>query len=382
MAGWKPASAFNHDKAKFILTGKHTSVECQKCHAAIEVEPPQKTYVKFTGIKFEKCLDCHQDVHKNKFGQDCESCHNTSSWNSVNQVKFDHSKTKYPLEGKHVSVECSKCHLAGRPLTGLKFAACTDCHSDYHQGQLVGRTSKGACEECHTVTGYEIVKFSIDEYQKTKYPLMGSHLAIPCNGCHKKETLSGKTETIRLKFESTRCLVCHQDPHKGAVDQYTAKGGCEYCHLVDNWQANSFDHGQTKFALDGKHKDVSCRACHGTSKTEGAAQKFAGVSQDCQGCHEDIHRGQFAEITAVKAGGGNDTDCGRCHITASWKPEKFDHNRDSAFKLDGAHANVPCVDCHKQSTVDGKLFIKYKPLESTCSACHGEKMLQGGGGKS
>ena len=384
MAGWKPAGVFEHNKAKFVLTGKHTSVACVKCHPTTAADSSQNSdaSTKFTGIRFEKCLDCHKDIHNNKFGQECEGCHNTSSWASVNQVKFDHSKTKYLLEGKHVSVECSKCHHPGKPLAGLKYGTCTDCHSDFHQGQLTGRARKGACEECHTLAGYGLTTFGLDQHQLTQYPLAGSHLAIPCDGCHKKEMLSGKIETIRFKYESTRCQACHTDPHKSAADQYIAKGGCEYCHLVDSWKASSYDHSQSKFVLDGRHKEISCRACHGKEKTGAAVLQFTTLAQGCQNCHEDIHRGQFAKVMANKSDNNIDTECARCHVTSSWKPEKFNHNRDSSFKLDGAHVDILCRSCHKQTILDGKPFVKFKPLESTCSACHGGKMLQGNGGKS
>jgi hypothetical protein len=32
--------------------------------------------------------------------------------------------------------------------------------------------------------------------------------------------------------------------------------------------------------------------------------------------------------------------------------------------------------------LDGKSFVKFKPLDPTCSACHGSKSLQDLGGKS
>jgi hypothetical protein len=383
MNGWKPAAVFDHTKAKFILTGKHSTVECNKCHPVIpdNQTPSSKGYVKFTGLQFEKCLDCHKDVHDNKFGQNCESCHNTSNWISVNQAKFDHSKTRYPLEGKHVAVSCDKCHVAGK-FKGLQFAACTDCHSDYHQGQLASRPRKGACEECHTVAGYESAKFTIEQHQLTAYPLAGSHFAVPCNGCHKKVTSNGKPETVHLKYDNTHCKVCHEDPHKGVADTYIAKGGCEFCHLVDSWKASTYDHSQAKFALEGRHKNVACRACHGKDKQDAAILQFAGLTQKCVDCHEDIHRGQFVKIINIKTDINNMVDCSRCHNSVSWKPEKFDHNRDTAFKLDGAHVKLLCVDCHKPSIVDGKSFVKYKPLGSSCSDCHGGKMMPGEGGKS
>ncbi len=384
MAGWKPASAFDHSKAKYILTGKHTDVTCVKCHPSLtnENQPSGKAYTKFTGLQFQKCLDCHKDVHNNKFGQNCESCHNTSSWTSVNQTKFDHSKTQYPLELKHVSVACNKCHVPGKPLAGLKFKLCTDCHGDYHRGDFASREKKGACEECHTLAGFEITKFTVDEHQKTKYQLAGSHLAVPCDGCHKKVILNGNNETVHIKFESTRCQVCHTDPHKGAVDNYMPKGGCEYCHLVENWRASSYDHSQAKFVLDGKHKTIACKACHQKKGTDPPLLQFTELAQNCQGCHDDIHRGQFVQVSSTKDGSSKDTECNRCHTAVAWKTLKFDHSRDSKFILDGAHIKLLCIQCHKPEMIDGKAFIKYKPLGSKCSDCHGGQTIQTGAGQS
>ena len=72
---FKPASKFNHSNAKYQLTGKHTNVECLKCHK-IETKNGQK-FQNFTGLQFKTCLNCHLDVHKNKFGQNCSQCHTT-----------------------------------------------------------------------------------------------------------------------------------------------------------------------------------------------------------------------------------------------------------------------------------------------------------------
>ena len=290
--------------------------------------------------------------------------------------------TRYPLQGAHASVECGKCHKSGKSFKGLRFQACTECHSDFHQGQFASRASKGACEECHSVAGFSPSKFTLEEHQTSKYILAGSHLAVPCNSCHAKELSGGNNQFFRFKFESTRCPVCHKNPHKESVDTYVAKGGCEYCHLVDSWQASGFNHAGTKFALEGKHKDVKCRQCHQKGTGEDAQLQFSGLSMACQGCHEDIHRAQFAAVKTVSSQATNETECARCHSPAAWKTIKFDHNRDSAFKLDGAHVRIACVQCHKPVMDGTKEFVKYKPLGTTCSACHDANFNKGGAGKS
>jgi hypothetical protein len=383
-AAWKPVREFDHNKAKFALTGKHLSVTCNKCHLAVVDNKfeTDSSYVKMKGLSYGRCLDCHKDAHANKFGQNCESCHNTSGWQSVNRAVFDHNKTKFALAGKHTIVQCDKCHLPGKSFKSMKFEKCLDCHSDYHNGQFASRPGQGACEECHSVEGFTPAKYTIEQHQKCNYPLSGSHLAVPCNGCHKKTILESGAEFIRFTFEYPRCLTCHKDPHEGQVDKYTSKSGCEFCHVVESWRKTSFDHAQTKLPLEGRHRESSCRACHEKDRDGKAALQFTKLPLRCQDCHEDIHRGQFAQAVKVRADESSDTDCSRCHTPNSWKAEKFDHNRDSQFKLDGAHVKVPCRECHKETMLEGKPYLPFRPLGSTCSSCHGGKFPDDGGRKS
>jgi hypothetical protein len=381
MSGWKPAESFDHNKTTFPLKGKHDQVQCQKCHK-LEVDNKYADdidYFKFTNIAHANCTDCHQDTHNGRLGQTCQNCHNPDGWRIVNNAQFDHSKTNFPLLGKHANALCEKCHLPGKPLKELKFANCTDCHQDYHQGQFAGRENRGACEECHTVNGYIPVKFTIAQHGLTKYPLEGSHLAVPCNLCHKKIKL-GNTITPRFKFESTKCVDCHKDPHKGQLDKYITGGGCQSCHNQKAWANISFDHNQTKFPLAGNHAKIACGKCHGIINQGSANQyrQFIGLTVNCQDCHKDIHRGQFALSSAKNDKSEKNVDCGKCHTPSDWHPEKFDHNRDAAFKLDGAHQLVACAQCHKSVGQIGQKFVLYKPIVTACKNCHGIQKMQEG----
>jgi len=50
---------------------------------------------------------------------------------------------------------------------------------------------------------------------------------------------------------------------------------------------------------------------------------------------------------------------------------RFDHNRDAAFSLKGAHANVPCARCHRSvAGPSGKPVVIYRPVPTACEACH------------
>jgi hypothetical protein len=217
------------------------------------------------------------------------------------------------------------------------------------------------------------------QHDQTSYPLKESHRAVPCIACHTRTVAADGLISYQFSFKSTRCLVCHKDPHHGEVKKYVDDKGCEFCHNEASWSKVSFDHGATKFPLDGKHASVTCIKCHHTGQSATADSKvtFAGAAQACQDCHKDIHRGQFA--AAEKAV----TECAKCHTPKNWVPaEKFDHNTVSRFKLDGAHKGVACVKCHRPTVVDGLNFVAYKPLDTACAACHDASMLNGKGKKS
>ena len=362
---WKPAEKFNHATAKYPLSGKHITVPCAKCHQLVTYYPTlsDSAFTQYTGLNYTQCTGCHTDAHTGRLGTNCSSCHTTESWFRVSTTNFDHSKTKYPLEGLHASVECAKCHKAGEVKTALRFGSCQDCHSDYHRGQFAKRDSKGKCEECHTVYGYSPARFVMAQHDKTDYPLLGAHRAVPCMACH-ASTGGDPAVKTNFAFASTRCNVCHKDPHRGQVDKMVAADGCELCHRVESWASITYDHSKSAFALEGRHTQVACLKCHADIKAADklASVKFTGVRKDCQSCHTDNHQGQFASA--------NVTECSTCHSPLNWKSTKFDH-KNSRFPLDGAHRTVACNKCHLPVAGANGSFVRYKPLEMTCAACHG-----------
>ena len=100
---------------------------------------------------------------------------------------------------------------------------------------------------------------------------------------------------------------------------------------------------------------------------------FRGAPKDCAGCHEDIHGGQFTlHGSAIRGMDGDPgADCASCHGLVAWKPARFDHETRSKFSLAGAHKEVRCGGCHKQTQeLAGRLVIVYKQAPSQCSACH------------
>jgi nitrate/TMAO reductase-like tetraheme cytochrome c subunit len=345
---------FDHSKTEYKLTGAHEKVSCTKCHPQEIINSKQVT--KLTGIPFSSCESCHKDVHQGKFGKDCQSCHLTTNFRILNQKIFDHNKTNFPLIGKHKTVKCSKCHgenLNSKP----RHQNCTDCHSDYHNGEFTTGAALKDCSVCHTEKGFKPSTFTIDEHNKIDFKLSGAHLAVPCRSCH------FKTDKWHFKNIGLKCIDCHKNVHGSEITvKFMKNNNCEGCHIIDNWNTIHFDHSLTTFSLEGKHKDVSCGECHYKEEYTGKKIfRFVSLSSKCESCHKDVHYGQFNE-------NGN-SSCGRCHAFNNWKPDKFDHNR-TRFSLEGAHQNLDCSKCHPVVTLDKNQFVKYKLKDFKCAACH------------
>ena len=63
---------------------------------------------------------------------------------------FDHSKTKFPLLGKHAPLACDKCHKTADFKAPVAHVQCKACHQDIHGGQFAARADGGDCAGCHT----------------------------------------------------------------------------------------------------------------------------------------------------------------------------------------------------------------------------------------
>jgi len=369
-SAWKPASGFTHTNAKFQLTGGGATVACAKCHTPA---PGPTPFVKYTGLSFGTCSNCHVDPHKGSFRGTCQSCHSTTSWTRVAQLEgFDHSKTAFPLEGKHRGVACSDCHTRGDFKTPVPHAKCADCHADYHQGQFLTRAAGSDCAACHKADSFKPSTFTVQQHAVTAYPLEGKHAAVECQQCHIPK---GK-DTI-FHISATECSSCHRDIHQGQFTAAPYRNRCDQCHTVGGFQPAQFAlgrHQQTRFPLTGAHMAVPCAQCH-AQPARGLATpvKFRYEDRSCTACHMDPHRDQFHDRMAAKRADGSAEGCEACHNTAQWRELKgFDHSKTN-FPLLGAHRGVACIDCHRPQALETNLeHVDFRTAAKQCSGCHAD----------
>ena len=350
---FKPANSFDHNKAAFKLTGAHEKVECAKCHPTEKRNG--KDFVKLKGLSFANCSPCHTDVHKGAFGADCKYCHSVNGFNIINQQNFDHNKTKFPLIGKHQIVKCNDCHKGANKNKPL-FTKCIDCHEDYHKGDFTKNNIIKDCKDCHTVQGFLPSEFTVEEHNKSKFILDGSHLAVACRQCHYK------VDRWSFKDIGLRCQDCHKNVHGNEIsEKFLPENKCQACHQTSNWRTITFNHDSTDFVLLGKHRSVNCGNCHYREVNNNRVFKFSSLTKNCEQCHKDIHFGQFRS--------GDITDCSHCHGFENWKADKFDHAK-AKFKNDGAHQKLECSKCHKMVTENVNKFVLYKIKDFKCIDCH------------
>jgi len=345
---WKKLVTVDH--AIYPLLGRHATATCESCHKKVGDAPP---LLKGTP---RECVACHADVHQGRLGTACANCHTAAAWRGPATAAFDHEKTVYPLRGRHRSVACATCHRPGQGLR-IKHARCADCHSDTHNGRLVG-----TCESCHSVDGWRggTVAPTFD-HDRTDYPLRGRHKATTCAACHPP----GKG----LKGAHARCADCHRDVHQGQFARRRDGGACESCHDVNGFVPAHYgpgEHAASRYPLQGAHLAVACDACHPKAPGPGG-RPLAQLRRDstrCADCHRDIHLGDVQ--TQVKAGG-----CESCHVVAAWKQQTvFDHSK-TRFALEAGHAKPGCASCHgRVETGTPRERVRVVDVPLACESCH------------
>ncbi len=335
------------------LAAGHAKTKCEDCHDQGNVAPPSMG---------SSCVSCHAQVHDAAFGDRCENCHAGIRWLGLpRKIGLQaHPKTGFPLEGLHRDAPCKGCHSPKlspeRRYRQLEFDQCSDCHRDAHRGTL----GKVDCATCHDEHGFWPTLFSIEQHGRTRFPLEGKHQAAPCTSCHQ-----GKRPRVNLELAAKACVDCHDNPHGAQFAEEMRSGGCATCHSERGWESPRIDH--STWPLTGAHSEAACDSCHTPSKQDrlsGRGATYAGAPRECSGCHRDVHAGQF-RLTSPER------ECDACHITQAFEIDSFDHAELASYPLEGEHADLECVACHKKERLrSGARPVRYRLGYSECADCH------------
>jgi hypothetical protein len=372
---------------------------CANCHGG------------WLGNMTDSCVECHGDIGKQLEGKsglhgsmrpelatECARCHSDHrgiEFAMVNKLsfaeagvpdrdKFDHNTIGYDMRGKHLEQTCDKCHknadVAVLPEGGKRFLglsqSCATCHEDVHKG-----TMGQECASCH---GQEAWDRLHSEGHEKHLALVGGHGDVACRTCHAQGDPIHSLEAIGAGRElfPRDCELCHESPHRGEFVEgvallvgKTTGQGCVTCHVAEHVAFKDESHARmpaaqhacSGFPIDAPHDKVLCEKCHTApkGKEDTFAARYPGRgADDCKACHEDIHRGQFAEGPFAAAG------CVGCHDRQHWEPHAFDVKKHERAKLPltGRHATIECNECHERKDEEKPRVFRGTP--ATCDPCH------------
>jgi hypothetical protein len=394
---WERAVRFNHDSTKYALTGEHRQVSCDDCHASARLplvrDVTGERIPVYKPVPHQECSSCHRDPHQGRLASSCGECHTTRGFGIVDRRDFNHALTRYPLKGRHARQSCAGCHGENMARSSPQFATCAGCHADPHEGEATLRGAPADCGACHGVEGFSPSTYTARQHGSAPYALEGNHLNVSCGGCHRPSTTTKGSRTARqLRMPFAKCEDCHTDAHAGQLAGRT-ETRCASCHAVGGWAPSLYSpkqHGALTLALDGRHSEIACGACHGLTRAGlpshanasalGDAKVAFRLDPACGSCHVDVHDRRTSRTSAWSG-----ATCKDCHASRQWNPSLVDARVHGTFSypLEGAHRAVACSGCHTelrggQRTASTLLAsprnvarLPFTPRQSTtCASCH------------
>lgn len=359
---WTPLRTqidFDHSaQTQFVMTGKHTQLECSSCHLDLRFDRPD-----FTA---DECASCHLDVHRGQLGDACETCHNTQDFHLLNG-QLIHAQTTFPLTGSHLQVTCESCHTEDPDgLFAPLNTDCLACHApEYQTASSIDHVAAGFstdCEQCHSTLAFSSAGGFDHAAASDGFALVGTHAELECAACH---TVPG-FEPIFEAAGQNDCFACHQSDYERTVSiDHVAAGfptDCLQCHGVTTWENATFEHAAVAdgFALVGAHAPLPCSSCHVGQDFDVAFDPDG--QNDCFACHAQDHEEEHPAFP---------TDCLQCHTATTWDDADFNHAVVSeGFQLVGAHVSIECSACH--------IGPDFEPIfdadgQNDCFACHAEE---------
>lgn len=411
--------AFDHASwTAFKLEGKHASNDCESCHEPLPIATEAgRSFGLATPLlnrEVDSCESCHEDIHNQSFDrsdlptdvdgrQSCARCHGQEAFLPLTNEPFDHALwADHELRGAHARAECASCHTPESTALATELGKdCKDCHDDPHDQRFdalnvpASVNGKTDCARCHNEESFSDMRGApFDHLAWTGFELLDAHRFAECAACHGRgQILSNNSSNATTSAAEParslgkvadhypgapeKCETCHNNPHDNSFaapqvpTTLNGEEGCARCHNQVSFRVaeKEFDHDSfTRFVLEGAHSSVDCSQCHRPLPRRGrdarSFERAAGTS--CEDCHADPHVGQFRN--------SKNSQCQDCHaVEGTFKSGLvFDHQKDSRYPLDGAHDELACSSCHVDYPLgNGRNAVRYRPLGTECSDCHG-----------
>jgi hypothetical protein len=226
---------FDHSTTGFPLTGQHIHASCTACHNS-------------TRVLKRACVSCHEDFHRGRLSQSCDTCHTPAGWLVTRPLDI-HRRTRFPLTGMHVLADCTECHLRASENRYINAPIdCFGCHeADYrrpgnqpsHVGTATSAPLPRDCSLCHRAVSWvpaalggplatqgSALGTQAPKNHDMRFPLsFGVHRTASCEDCHASPAAP----------RAVRCIGCHahdpvtlQQQHKQPIP--TDGPSCMACH--------------------------------------------------------------------------------------------------------------------------------------------------------
>ena len=212
-------------------------------------------------------------------------------------------------------------------------------------GNVLGGVSShadiaGNCKACHAA------------------PWEADTMDVRCSACHLDVALEmidpASVHGRMMQIDSqAKCRTCHSE-HKGPEALLTVLEGWRFPHDVARFSLRSHQ-------LTAEKEPFLCADCHGNDVTQ-----FDVLA--CRKCH--ISMDMEFMVNHQLAFGEN---CLECHDGVDRFGHDFDHDQ-FAFKLNGKHAAVTCLQCHVMATTVSAL----QATSQDCFSCHSKDDLHQG----
>jgi hypothetical protein len=200
----------------------------------------------------------------------------------------------------------------------------------------------------------------VKAHQATRFELTGAHDAAPCGTCH-----IGTAPRLDWQQPKQSCAECHENIHGTRFEREMMVQGCAECHSTVAWELPKIAH--STWPLTGQHESVRCDGCHTSTEADrkaGHGESYRSAPRECEGCHTDLHLGQFRLSEPVK-------DCASCHDTGRFKLPDFDHEKSTGYLLVGKHESARCTACHLPAQLtDGQSTTVWRLPYDQCRDCH------------